>query len=236
MATLGAVTQRLLPVLGGTDTFAVGRILALGGNSNAHVSEMDGDPEAPPAIFLKPPSALVADGGTVVRPPYSLQLHHEVELVAAIGEGGRQLTAEAAAACIFGYAVGLDMTLRDVQADAKRRGRPWAVAKGFDTSAPVSTIVPANCVPDPDSLLVRLAVNAEPRQSGRAGALTLPPAAAVAFVSQALALEPGDLIFTGSPPGVGEVHPGDTLKAELVGHTTLSVTVRSAASPLPPVV
>ncbi|HWN81936.1 MAG TPA: fumarylacetoacetate hydrolase family protein [Candidatus Udaeobacter sp.] len=200
--------------------------MAVGRNYREHVREMGGAPdEDPPVLFLKPASAIVADGGVVARPPYSLSLHHELELVLAIGTGGRRISAETALDHVLGYAVGLDMTLRDVQAAAKRRGHPWAVAKGFDTSAPVSAVVPAALVPDPNDLAIELKVNGELRQHGRASEMILGIPALLAFVSSVFTLEPGDLVFTGTPAGVGEVYPGDLLHASLLGHVELRVNI-----------
>ena len=209
-----------------------GKIVALGRNYRAHAREMGGSGDEPPLLFLKPASALVPDGGKVVRPRFSISLHHEVELVVAIGCAGRRIAAADAAAHILGYAVGLDMTLRDVQSEAKRRGHPWAVAKGFDSSAPLSAVVPAAAAGDPDQLAIELRVNGELRQRGRAGDMILPVPEVVAFVSSVFALEAGDLIFTGTPEGVGEVFPGDVLEAVLVGHTRLRVTV-AGEEPVP---
>ena len=161
----------------------------------------------------------------VARPPYSLSLHHELELVVAIGTVARRISSEAALDYVLGYAVGLDMTLRDVQTAAKRRGHPWSVAKGFDTSAPVSAVVPAAMVPDPTDLAFELKVNGELRQHGRASDMTLSIPDLLAFVSRIFTLEPGDLVFTGTPAGVGEVFPGDLLHASLLGHTELRVSI-----------
>jgi 2-keto-4-pentenoate hydratase/2-oxohepta-3-ene-1,7-dioic acid hydratase in catechol pathway len=215
-------------VQGSREQVPIGKIVALGRNYREHVREMGGTKETgdeAPVLFLKPPSALVTDGGHVVRPRYSLNLHHELELVIAIGRPGRYIAAEAARKHILGFAVGLDMTLRDVQTEAKRRGHPWAVAKGFDTSAPLSAVVSAAAVPDPDQLIVELKVNGELRQRGRAGDMILRVPEIVNFVSNVFTLEAGDLIFTGTPEGVGAVFPGDILDATLCGHVDLHVTI-----------
>jgi 2-keto-4-pentenoate hydratase/2-oxohepta-3-ene-1,7-dioic acid hydratase in catechol pathway len=218
-------TSHGVHVRGRPEPLNVGKIIALGGNYRAHVREMGGAPDQSPVVFLKPPSALIADGDTVLRPAFSLQLHHEVELVVAIGKRGKHLEPRQSRAHVLGYAVGLDMTLRDVQTEAKRRGHPWAVAKGFDTSAPVSEIIPAADIPDPEELAIELRVNGSLRQQARAGDLSLPLDDTVAYVSSIFTLEPGDLIFTGTPAGVDEVHPGDVLEASLVDWTSLAVTV-----------
>ncbi len=200
---------------GRRDPVRVGKIIALGRNYREHAREMGEVPSEAPLLFFKPPTALVESGGQVVRPRFALNLHHELELVIAIGRPGRDIAATNAAAHILGYAVGLDMTLRDVQAEAKRRGHPWAVAKGFDTSAPLSLVVPAAAVADPGELTIELRVNGEPRQRGRAGDMILPVPEIIAFVSSIFTLEEGDLIFTGTPEGVSTVFPGDVLEATL---------------------
>jgi 2-keto-4-pentenoate hydratase/2-oxohepta-3-ene-1,7-dioic acid hydratase in catechol pathway len=208
-----------------SEPLAVGKIVAVGRNYREHVREMGAPDDEPPVIFLKPSSALVGDGGVVARPPFSLSLHHELELVLAIGTVARRIAPESAFDHVLGYAVGLDMTLRDVQTAAKRRGHPWCVAKGFDTAAPVSAVVPAAMVPDPTDLAFELKVNGELRQHGRASDMILPIPALLAFVSRIFTLEPGDLVFTGTPAGVGEVFPGDLLHASLLGHTELRVNI-----------
>jgi len=209
----------------GGERFAVGKILALGRNYAAHAREMGAAPDPAPLVFLKPASALVGDGGTVVRPPYSLDLHHELECVLLIGETGKNIATEDARRYVAGYAVGLDMTLRDVQSEAKRRGHPWSVAKGFDTAAPVSEFVPAAEVEAPERLQLTLHVNGTLRQEGCVGDMELPLFDIVRYLSAAFTLERGDLVFTGTPAGVGAVFPGDRLEAQLVGHTRLTVTV-----------
>jgi 2-keto-4-pentenoate hydratase/2-oxohepta-3-ene-1,7-dioic acid hydratase in catechol pathway len=213
---------------GDSEPIPVGKIIALGRNYRAHAREMGHSGEEPPLLFLKPSTALVDDGGQVVRPSYSLRLQHELELVVAIGKGGRHIAVEEAEASVLGYAVGLDMTLRDVQSEAKRRGHPWAVAKGFDTSAPLSTVVPEQRITDPGELAIELRVNGEVRQQGRAADMILSIPRIIAFVSGIFTLEPGDLIFTGTPEGVADVFPGDCLEASLVGHAKLQVTVVDA--------
>jgi 2-keto-4-pentenoate hydratase/2-oxohepta-3-ene-1,7-dioic acid hydratase in catechol pathway len=217
--------MRGFTVRGHRELVPVGKIVAVGRNYRDHAREMGATGDEPPLLFFKPPTALIPDGGQVVRPRYSLNLHHELELVVAIGRPGRHIAAEQAKDHILGYAVGLDMTLRDVQSEAKRRGHPWAVAKGFDTSAPLSMVVPAAEVPDPDELIIELKVNGDLRQRGRAGDMLLPVSELVAFVSSVFTLDQGDLIFTGTPEGVGPVLPGDVLEATLRGHVDLRVAI-----------
>jgi 2-keto-4-pentenoate hydratase/2-oxohepta-3-ene-1,7-dioic acid hydratase in catechol pathway len=210
---------------GRTEPTRVGKIIALGRNYRAHAREMGSSGDEPPLLFLKPASALVGDGGQVIRPPHSLSLQPEVELVVAIGRRGRRITAAEAAAHVLGYAVGLDMTLRDVQSEAKRRGHPWAVAKGFDTAAPLSAVAPAAEVGDARELTVELRVNGDLRQRGVAADMILSIPEIIAFVSRIFTLESGDLIFTGTPEGVADVFPGDALHASLLEQAELRVTV-----------
>lgn len=213
---LSAMTHSFT-VSGQAAAVPAGKIIAVGRNYREHAREMGASGEEPPLLFLKPASALVPDGGVVRRPSFSLSLHHEVEIVVAIGRAGKHIPEEVALEHVLGYAVGLDMTLRDVQAEAKRRGHPWAVAKGFDTSAPLSMVVRASAVPDPTALELELRVNGELRQTGRAADMILPIPALITFISGIFTLDPGDLLFTGTPAGVGEVFPGDELAATLSG-------------------
>lgn len=210
------------------ELFAVGTIYCLGRNYAAHAAEMKAEVPAEPVVFLKPAGALVADGGDIIIPRISSDVHHEVELVALIGTGGRAIPPERAYEHVLGYGVGLDMTLRDVQAEAKKKGLPWSVAKGFATSAPVSTIVAKDRVPDPHALEIVLRVNGEIRQRSHTSRMLFPLPAVVSYLSSIFTLEKGDLIFTGTPEGVGPVRPGDRLEAELPGVARLRVGVRSA--------
>ncbi len=203
----------------------VGKIVAVGRNYAAHIREMGGGDEAPPVLFLKPPSSIVHDGGTVRLPEGAGSLHHEVELVAVIGKQGRNLRAADALEHVLGYAVGLDMTLRDLQSRAKKAGDPWDVAKGFDTSAPVSLVAPRDEVGDGAGLEIALRVGGVLRQHGTTSRMIRTVAELVAYASAWFTLEPGDLLFTGTPEGVGPVVPGDLLEASLERVGTLRVHV-----------
>jgi uncharacterized protein (TIGR00369 family) len=203
----------------------VGKILAVGRNYADHNVEMGNRPQAPPVVFLKPATAIVHDGGTVRIPPDAGEVHHEVELVAVIGKHGRAIAEADALDHVLGYAVGLDMTLRDLQSAAKQKGEPWAMAKGFDTSAPISAVAPREQVGDGSGLRLTLDVNGERRQDGSTSAMLHPVAALIAEVSRWVTLERGDLLFTGTPAGVGPVGPGDVLEAHLEGVASLRVTV-----------
>jgi 5-carboxymethyl-2-hydroxymuconate isomerase len=206
-----------------------GKIVCLGRNYIEHAKEMKAEVPATPVLFLKPSTALIPNGGTILIPSISNDVHHEVEMVVLIGTGGTSIPAAAAMQHVGGYAIGLDMTLRDVQGEAKKKGLPWTVAKGFDTSAPVSTFVRPAAVTDPHSLDISLLVNGTVRQRSNTSSMIFRVEQMIAYISSIMTLEPGDLIYTGTPEGVGQVQPGDTLTAELqhVGSLTVSVARRS---------
>ena len=212
----------LLPGLG---EVPVGKILGIGTNYASHAKEMGSPVGGDPVVFLKPSTALCADG-TVVRPPGpGHEMHHEVELVVAIGRTGLRIPFEKALDHVAAYAVGLDLTLRDLQLVAKQKGRPWALAKGFDTSAPVSAFRAAAEVGDPQKVALSLKINGQVKQSGSSADMIVPVAGLICFVSTFMALEPGDLIFTGTPAGVGALKAGDALEAEAAGVGRLKVSV-----------
>ncbi len=206
-----------------------GKILCIGRNYAEHVREM-GDVAAPPAepvVFLKPTTALVADGGEIVLPRQSQDVHHELELVAVIGSAGRHVAEADALAHVAAYAMGLDLTARDLQARAKAEKGPWSIAKGFDTFAPLGPLVSAEALGDPQSVSIQLTVNGETRQEGTTADMLFSVARIVSFLSSVFTLEPGDLIYTGTPAGVGPVRPGDVLVATGAGLPTLTVTARA---------
>jgi len=206
-------------------THPIGTIYCLGRNYGKHIREMGATAPTRPVIFMKPRAALVRDGGTVYRPSISTEMHHEVELVVVIGTGGRDVREVDAYDHILGYAVGVDMTLRDLQSEAKKNGEPWGVAKGFYTSAPMSDVVLRELVPAPHGLELRLHVNGELRQQGTTADMLMKVPAIVSYISTVFSLEPGDCIFTGTPEGVGAVEPGDTVRAEIVGLVSAEWTV-----------
>jgi acylpyruvate hydrolase len=215
-AVTNSVTGKNLPV---------GKILCLGRNYRDHAEEMKAEVPTSPVVFLKPSTALLQNGGRIQIPPLSKQLHYEAEMVVVIGRDGKAIPRERAMDHVEGYAVGLDMTLRDLQSEAKSKGLPWSVAKGFDTSAPVSHVVPRDRVDDPHALQLSLEVNGSMRQRASTGEMIFRIEEIIAFVSQIFTLERGDLIFTGTPKGVGEARSGDTLVATLESVGTLTVTV-----------
>jgi fumarylpyruvate hydrolase len=209
--------QAVVPVFPGDDLFPVHRIYCVGRNYEEHAREMGASGREAPFFFAKPADAVVPvpDGKqlTLPFPSATESLHHEVELVVALGGGGRDIPAAEAGALIFGYAVGLDLTRRDLQAEAKKQGRPWDTAKGFDQSAPISPIRPIGRIGPIDSGAVRLTVNGEQRQSGDVAQMIWNVAEIIEHLSRYFELRAGDLIFTGTPAGVGPVQRGDELEA-----------------------
>lgn len=221
--------QPSLPVTGTDARFPVRRIWCVGQNYAEHAREMGGDPDrAPPFFFAKPGDAVVPGGGALPFPLKTANLHYEVELVVAIGTGGRDIPADQALSHVFGYALGLDMTRRDLQAEAKKAGRPWALAKGFDQSCPIGPVAPVATIGHPDHGPITLSVNGVVRQQGDVSDMIWPVADIVSQLSSFVALAPGDLIMTGTPAGVGGVQPGDVLHASCVGVGTLDVTYGAA--------
>lgn len=217
-----------VPVLGG-GWFAVRRIFCVARNYAAHAREMGADPSREaPFFFTKPADAVLPVGegevGRLVYPLATQDLHHEIELVVALGSGGENLTPEQARACIWGYAVGLDMTRRDLQAEAKAKGRPWDSAKAFDDAAPISALrhLPGVALARGD---IRLDINGEVRQRGDLGDMIWSVAEVIAYFSRYYHLQAGDLIFTGTPEGVGPVHVGDQLRGAVEGVGTLALEV-----------
>jgi fumarylpyruvate hydrolase len=205
--------------------FPVRRIACVGRNYAAHAREMGHDPDRePPFFFGKPADAVVTDGADTPYPPRTDQLEHEVELVVAIGAAGHDVAVEDALGLVWGYAVGIDLTRRDLQAEAKRLGRPWDTAKGFDASAPVGAIVPAAQV-DPTRGAVTLRVDGELRQVGDLADQIWSVAETVAELSRYVRLAPGDLLFTGTPDGVAPVRPGALLEGAIAGVGTVTTRI-----------
>ena len=215
-----------LPVTGDVRRFAVNRIFCVGRNYADHAREMGHDPDRePPFFFMKPASAILADGKDMAYPSLSKDVYHEVELVVAIARGGVNIPPENALEYIYGYGVGLDMTRRDLQGEAKKMGRPWDTGKAFDQSAPCGAITPVAQWGHPEKGLVTLLVNGEIRQEGNLNQLIWNVPDVIASLSSLFALEPGDLIFTGTPAGVGPVKRGDVLEAKIEGLPGLSTKI-----------
>jgi len=215
-------------ISGGGGSRTVGKIFCVGRNYSEHAGEMKAEIPSEPVIFLKPPSAIIHPPDPVVRPAISKEMHHEAELVVALGAGGRNIPEKEAASAILGYGVGLDMTLRDVQSVAKKKGLPWTVAKGFDTSAPVSEIIPAEPSRAIPVFELYCRVNGHGRQRAQTSAMLFTIPFLIHYLSTIFTLEEGDLIFTGTPAGVGVVHPGDTIEAGLAGTVSIEHPVTAA--------
>ncbi|MBT3792661.1 MAG: fumarylacetoacetate hydrolase family protein [Rhodospirillales bacterium] len=207
-----------LPVAGSEDSYAVRRIWCVGRNYAAHAREMGSDPDRdPPFFFQKPTDAIVQNGVAIAYPPGTKNLHHEIELVVAIGKAGTDISEADALDHVFGYAVGLDMTRRDLQNAAKDTGRPWEMGKSFDHSAPCSPIMPASSIGHPAAAAIWLKVNGETRQESDITHLIWSVPETIAHLSSLGELCPGDLIYTGTPEGVGAVVAGDVMEGHIDG-------------------
>ena len=203
----------------------IGKIVCIGRNYAEHIKELVNQTPDKPVIFIKPASSLVSSGGTVVIPGYSDDCHHEIELAVLIGKTAKDVTAEAALDYVSGYAVALDLTLRDVQGVQKTKGLPWEIAKAFDTSCPLSDFVPASQVDDPQNLQLKLTVSGEVRQNGNTRDMMRSVAGLIAATSAYFTLEEGDVLLTGTPSGVGRIVSGDRLEASIEQVGVLSVSV-----------
>ena len=207
-----------LPIDSSDAVFPVLRVFCVGRNYAEHAVEMGHDPDRePPFFFMKPAVAVVAGGGALPFPPATDDLHHEVELVVALRDGGAHIPAEEALDHVFGYAIGLDMTRRDLQARAKEMGRPWDMGKGFDRSAPIGTLRTAEAIGHPAAGAIWLRVNGELRQQGDLAQQIWKVPETIAYLSTLVELQPGDLIMTGTPKGVGRVVRGDVLEGHIDG-------------------
>jgi len=215
-----------LPVMGREARFPVRRVYCVGQNYADHVVEMGGDPDREaPFFFQKNADDLVAEGGDIPYPTETDDLHHEVELVVALKDGGAGIAAAEAMAHVYGYAVGIDFTRRDRQAEAKKAGRPWIVGKAIDRASPVSALVPVSEIGTPDTGRIWLEVNGETRQSGDLGQMIWKVPEIIAELSRFFTLAPGDVIFTGTPAGVSPVGRGDQVRCGVEAVGTLNVTI-----------
>ncbi|CAB3624168.1 Fumarylpyruvate hydrolase [Achromobacter mucicolens] len=217
-----------VPIAGSQDSFPVRRVYCVGRNYAAHAREMGFDPDRePPFFFCKPADAVVpvAEGSTLSLPypPETSNLHYEIELVAAIGKGGANISVDEALQHVWGYAVGLDMTRRDLQMKMREAGRPWELGKAFDQSAPIGPLHPAQSVKGIEQAGIWLQVNGADRQRSDIGKLIWSIAETIAYLSKYFRLEAGDLIYTGTPEGVGPVVRGDKMVGGVDGLGTLSV-------------
>jgi fumarylpyruvate hydrolase len=221
-------TSPALPVAGSSDSFPVRRIFCVGRNYAEHQKEMGGDGREQPFFFLKSEFALVPRGGSVHYPAKTANYHYETELVVALAKGGRRIDPKRANDHIYGYAVGLDMTRRDLQQWGKDHGRPWDFGKNFDESAPCGDLVPAAKIGHPSKGSIWLNVNGKQRQKADLSDMIWSVPEQIAYLSEHYTLEPGDVIFTGTPAGVGPVKPGDELLAGIDGVGELKVKIAPA--------
>ena len=214
-----------LPVKGSDQLFPVNRVFCIGRNYAAHAVEMGHDPDKePPFFFFKSPGNL-AVGADFPYPSKTGDVHHEIEMIVALGKGGTNITVEGALDHVFGYGVGLDMTRRDLQGEAKKLGRPWEVGKSFEKSAPCGPLVPASEIGHPTEGAVTLDVNGERRQSGDLNQMIWKVPEMIAILSEYFELQPGDIIMTGTPSGVGAIEKGDTMVASVAGVGEITVKV-----------
>jgi fumarylpyruvate hydrolase len=219
-----ALPPVVVPVQGG-GLFPVRRVYCVGRNYAEHVKEMGNDLRDPPFFFAKPADAVVTSGAPIAYPPQTEDFHHEIELVVAIGKDGTAIREHDALSHVYGYAAGLDMTRRDLQALAKKAGRPWTMAKGFDQSAPIGTIAPASVIGHPAKGAIRLSVNGAERQRGDLSEQIWSVPETIAFLSRLVTLRAGDLIMTGTPAGVGAVRRRDVLEGAIEGVGTVSTVI-----------
>lgn len=223
---LACPPQPALPVVGSAALFPVRRIYCVGRNYAAHAREMGHDPDREePFFFQKSPDSIVPPGGNFPYPPGTSDVHHEIELVVALGRGGANISEDRALDHIFGYGVGLDMTRRDLQGQAKKAGRPWTVGKAFDHAAPCSAITPARAVANARRGRIWLDINGESRQDGDLDQLIWSVPEIIAALSGLFTLAPGDLIYTGTPAGVGPVERGDVMRGGIDGVGEIEITV-----------
>jgi len=223
---ISAPAQPSLAVAGSQERFPIRRVFCVGRNYGAHAREMGSDPNRePPFFFTKPADAVVPAGGAVPYPPATQDLHHEVELVVALGAGGTDIDPSDAMSLVWGYGVGLDLTRRDLQAVAKDAGRPWDMAKGFDASAPCSPLIPAAKLGHPQDARIWLEVNGALRQEGNLNEMIWPIPDVIAHLSRLVTLAPGDLIYTGTPAGVAALKPGDRLRGGVDGVTEFELSI-----------
>ena len=216
----------LVPIQNTDETYPVNRLFFVGQNYEDHAKEMGSETnKKSPFFFTKSPSAYVPSGSTIPYPPGTKNFHHEIELVVAIGKPVFKADIEAAKLAIFGYACGLDMTRRDLQMEAKSKGLPWDMAKDAEQSAVLSEIASVETIGHPTSGLIELSVNGEVRQSGDLRALVNSPVELIAYLSNYYHLGPGDLIYTGTPSGVGPVLPGDQIEGHIQGVGTISLGI-----------
>ena len=218
----GAIT---LPVVESNKAFPVGRIYCVGRNYAEHAREMGHDPDRePPFFFMKPADAIVHNGVTIPYPQVTKDLHHEIEMIVAIGKGGSNIPVDKALDHVFGYGVGLDMTRRDIQGEAKKMGRPWEMGKAFDDSAPCTALKTVAMVGHPAKGAIWLKVNGQVKQKGDLSELIWNVPETISYLSNLITLRPGDIIMSGTPAGVGPVQRGDVLEGHVEGVGDLKIS------------
>jgi len=217
MSTATLTTGEKLPI---------GKILCIGRNYVDHIKELGNEASVAPVIFMKPASSVIGENEEVVIPAYSDNCHHEAELALLVGKSSKDISEETALSCLAGYGVAIDLTLRDVQDELKKKGLPWDIAKGFDTACPLSKFIPAGQVADPQNLIITMKVNGELRQNGSTSLMIHTVAKIISHLSTIFTLEPGDIILTGTPAGVSRVVAGDLLSAEIGGVGKIEVRVK----------
>lgn len=205
--------------------FIIGKILCIGRNYVDHIKELGNETPGVPVVFMKPATSVIGNGDKVIIPSYSQDCHYEAELAVLIGTEGKDISETDALRHVAGYAVAIDMTLRDVQDNLKKKGLPWDIAKGFDTACPLSDFVPPEQVPDPRNLTILMEVNGKERQNASTGLMIHPVAKLISYLSSIFTLEEGDVILTGTPAGVGRVVAGDRMEASIAGVGSVRVTV-----------
>lgn len=203
----------------------IGKAVCVGRNYAAHIAELKNETPSEPVLFLKPGTSLRGFYQNIVLPKFQGHCHHELELAVVFDKVVHKARAQEVEHAIYGYALALDLTLRDVQAELKKYGLPWEMAKAFDGSCPVSPIIPKDAIPDPDNLSFKLTVNGKPRQEGNTQMMLWKTFDLIAYISQYFTLLPGDMVLTGTPAGVGPLKSGDRLEAELEGKYRFETTV-----------
>jgi 2-keto-4-pentenoate hydratase/2-oxohepta-3-ene-1,7-dioic acid hydratase in catechol pathway len=216
----------MLTILNGLPELKPGSVYCIGRNYAEHAKELNNPVPKSPIVFMKPPSSLIGDSETILIPHGSSKVHHEAELVIAIGKTGKNINRSQAFEYIAGYAIGIDVTARDIQDELKSSGKPWLLAKGLDSFAPLGNFIRPNAIEDPSHVTIQLWVNDELRQHGNTRDMIFPIDDLIARLSTYFTLQPGDLIYTGTPEGVGPMVDGDSVRASLNnGLSTISVTV-----------
>ncbi len=219
------MTMKTLTLLPSNKKIRANNIFCVGQNYADHAKEMGGVPQKEPIIFLKPTSAIIENGQNIIIPKMSTNVHHEVELTVLIGRQGKNIPQFEALKYVAGYGVGLDMTMRDKQSEAKKSGNPWTISKGFDTSAALSSFIESSKISDPQNLEIMLNVNGNERQHSNTKNMIYTIDVLISFLSTVFTLEEGDIIYTGTPEGVAQVLSGDILNAEIPGVGTIQHSV-----------